>query len=111
MIHVVRDRASSIELHDMLEALQTYVKVAVDVRRQVLAGGGEMHADCEAVLLEDGSAQEDIWGADWFPENQTVRCQSLINIRPSQGNTSLLITDARRRETVERIVRERLRTQ
>ena len=39
---------------------------AADVRRRILAGGGPMHADCEAALLEDGSVQSDIWGADGF---------------------------------------------
>jgi len=42
----------------MLEALGTYIKLAVDVVRGIFAGGGEYHADCEAVLLEDGSVQE-----------------------------------------------------
>jgi hypothetical protein len=27
----------------------------------MLAGGGVLHADCEAVLLEDGSDQTNIW--------------------------------------------------
>jgi hypothetical protein len=45
----------------MLEELETYIKLAVDVERNILAGGGEYHADCEEVLLENGSRQEDIW--------------------------------------------------
>lgn len=40
--------------------LQTYVKLAVDIERGILAGGGAMHADCEAVLLEDGSQVEQV---------------------------------------------------
>ncbi|HLO15823.1 MAG TPA: DUF5674 family protein [Anaerolineales bacterium] len=51
----------------MMETLETYIKLAVDVQRNILAGGGAMHVDCEAVLLEDGSQQEFIWGADWNP--------------------------------------------
>lgn len=39
----------------MLQTLGTYVKLAVDIRRGILAGGGTLHADCEAVLLEDDS--------------------------------------------------------
>jgi hypothetical protein len=46
----------------MLQALGTYIKLAVDIRRGILAGGGVMHADCEVALLEDGSQQEDVWG-------------------------------------------------
>jgi hypothetical protein len=44
----------------MLEALGDYVKLAVDVRGGILAGGGILHADCESALLEDGSQQEDV---------------------------------------------------
>lgn len=91
----------------MLEALQTYIKLAVDVRRQVIAGGGTLHADCEAALLEDGSQQVDIWGADWLPESREVRFESLINIRPKQGNRKMMIEDRDVRATVEQIVRER----
>ena len=44
----------------MLEELDPIIKLAVDVRRKLLAGGGQMHADCEAALIEDGSNQENI---------------------------------------------------
>ena len=45
-----------------LEELETYIKLAVDVERNILAGGGEFHADCQEALLEDGSHQENVWG-------------------------------------------------
>ncbi len=64
----------------MLEVQLTYIKLAVDVERGIVAGGGEYHADCEEVLLEDGSLQENIWGADWYPESRTVTFGALINI-------------------------------
>jgi hypothetical protein len=67
VIHIIRDPASVQQLADMLDELDEYVKLAVDIRRGILAGGGALHADCETVLLEDGSQQEDIWGADGFP--------------------------------------------
>ena len=57
-------------MEEMLETLRVYVKLAIDIRRGVLAGGGTLHADCEAVLLEDSSRQEDIWGADWNPHTK-----------------------------------------
>ena len=108
MIHIITERATSEQIQEMLEALQTYIKLAVDVRRRIVAGGGEMHADCEAALLDDGSRQEDVWGVDWFPESRTVRFQSLINIRPARGNRSLEIGDPELRKTIETIVRERV---
>jgi hypothetical protein len=60
-IHVLRGQATREQVKEMLEALEDYVKLAVDIRREIAAGGGIFHADCEVVLLEDGSQQEDIW--------------------------------------------------
>ena len=107
MIHVIRERATDEQIREMLEALQTYIKLAVDVRRRVVAGGGALHADCEALLLEDGSQQADVWGADWIPESQEVQFESLINIRPKRGNRKTMIEDPALRQTVAQIVRER----
>ena len=107
MIHVVTERATPQHMQEMLEELKTYIKLAVDIRRRLIAGGGALHADCEAALLENGSQQTDIWGADWFPASQEVRFESLINIRPIQGNRSLSISDPTLRTTIEAIVRER----
>ena len=84
MIHRIRSRATRQQMDEMLEPLRVYVKVAVDIRQGILAGGGVLHADCEAVLLDEGSRQEDIWGADWIPSTQQVRYEALINIRPSE---------------------------
>ena len=108
MICVIKMQASAEQIGEMLQALQAYIKLAVDVRRRVVAGGGALHADCEAALLEDGSQQEDVWGADWIPESREVRFESLINIRPKQGNRKLTIEDAVLRQQIEAIVRERL---
>ena len=84
------------------------MKLAVDIRRRIVAGGGALHADCEAALLDDGSRQEDVWGADWIPESQEVRFESLINIRPKAGNRSITVTVPALRETIEAIARARL---
>ncbi len=103
MVHVIRSKATTQQMVEMLETLNTYVKLAVDIRRGVLAGGGVMHADCESALLEDGSQQEDVWGADWTPASQQVTFESLINIRPRQGNRSLDIQDPNIRSRVAQI--------
>jgi len=103
MIHVIRERATKQQLQEMMEILETYIKLAVDIERGILAGGGAMHADCEAVLLEDGSQQEFIWGADWNPSTQEVTFESLINIRPRQNNRSLELQDSNLRAKVEQI--------
>ena len=107
-IHIIRQRASEKEVDEMLEELQTYIKLAVDIERSVLAGGGEYHADCEEVLLEDGCRQEDVWGADWYPDSKTVEFGALINIRPHQGNRGMEIENLELRKEIETIVRQLL---
>ncbi len=104
MILILRNTASADQIAALLETFGSYIKLAVDVEREIVAGGGELHADCEQALLEDGSRQDNIWGADWDPAGQ-VRFESLINIRPRQGNRSLMLQSPELRDQVERIVR------
>lgn len=81
------------------------VKYVVDLDRGVVAVGGELHADAEALLLEDGSRQRDLWGANYYPGRGSDECiefTSLINIRPAEGNPSMEIQD----ESVRGRVRE-----
>jgi len=75
----------------------------VDIRRGILVGGGEMHADCEDILLEAGSEQDDLWGANWYPADQRIEFESLINIRLRMGNRSNLsseLNDGRQEKSV-----------
>lgn len=105
MIHFLEKKPSGDQLEQMLEALDIYIKLAVDVELGVLAGGGALHSDCEAVLLDHGSEQIHIWGADWIPHNRRVTFESLINIRPNQNNLSLEIQDPELRDRIEKVVR------
>ncbi len=84
------------------------IKIVVDVRRRLLAGGGEMHADCAAVLLAEGSEQDELWGANWYPAEQRIEFESLINIRPRLGNRSIIIQSEELRRQVAAITHELL---
>ena len=108
VIHIIRSRATQQEMIEMLEKLETYIKLAVDIERDILAGGGGMNADCEAVLLEDGSQQQAVWGADWNPAAQLVTFESLINIRPRQHNPSMEVLDPTLRSRITEIVHQLL---
>ena len=72
------------------------VKYVVDVEHDIAAVGGELHADEEALLLANGSRQENLWGANYYPgrgRNDCIEFTSLINIRPAQGNRGMTIDD------------------
>ena len=82
------------------------VEYVVDVERGIAAVGGELHADEEALLLEHGSCQQDLWGANYYPGKGPEGCieyTSLINIRPAQGNRGMLIEDEAWRERVREV--------
>jgi hypothetical protein len=100
MIHVIRTCATQGQVNEMLEVHRFYIKLAVDIELGILAGGGELHADCEAQLLEAGSRQENIWGASWNPLTQELFYESLINIRPRQNNRSIEILNPGIRDQV-----------
>ncbi|HOT92027.1 MAG TPA: DUF5674 family protein [Anaerolineae bacterium] len=107
MILIIRERVTPEQLTQMCEAFgETLVKLAVDVERGILAGGGDLYADCEQAWLEDGSRQADIWGADWYPLEREVGFESLINIRPKQNNRSMEVQDPALRAWIEAIVRQ-----
>jgi hypothetical protein len=87
------------------------VKAVVDVDREMLAVDAELHADLESLLLEDGSAQRSLWGINLYPdlpEDQLIEFDSMINMRPSQGNRSRGVEDEAIRKTVSAIVAKRL---
>jgi len=108
MIHLLDSLATPQQVQEMLEVYSILIKIVVDVRRRVLAGGGEMHADCEAVLLEHGSEQDDLWGANWYPAEQEIEFESLINIRPRLGNRSIVIQSEEIRSAVAAVAQDLL---
>ena len=105
---IIRATATAAQIGAMQETLGNYIKLAVDLEREILAGGAELLADCEQALLDDGSKQENVWGGDWVPDIQEVGFESLINIRPRQGNRGPELQSPNLRERFEAIVRRLL---
>jgi len=105
MIYILQNHPTPEQIKDMLQQYETMIKIVVDIRRRILAGGGEMHSDCEAVLLDNGSEQDDLWGANWYPAEQRIEFESLINIRPRLGNRNVVIQDEELRQKVETATR------
>jgi len=81
------------------------VKGVVDVVTGALVLDMELHVDGEQHLLGTGSSQEHLWGVNLHPRDfggdDFVEFDSMINIRPRQGNRSRGVEDP---ETRRRIV-------
>jgi hypothetical protein len=87
------------------------VKAVVDVDRELLAVDGELHSDLEALLIENGSLPQSLWGINLYPEIQGehfVEFDSMINMRPSQGNMNRGVESAQTRERILWVVAKRI---
>lgn len=83
------------------------IKAVVDVQRGVMAIGAELHSDEEAALLDDGSHQGDLWGINLYPGESGeswLEFDSMINVRPAQGNRTRGVDDDETRRAVRRVV-------
>ena len=109
---IVSDNMTRLELRQMAESLfGDMVKAVVDVSKRSIALDAELHADLEAMLLESGSKQKDLWGINFYPELQGddfVEFDSMINVRPSQGNRGRGVDDEALRSQILSIVKERV---
>lgn len=85
------------------------VKGVVDVTKGTMALGGEMHADEEEIMLDNGSKQDDLWGINLYPDligDDFIEFDSMINIRPRLNNRSRSVEDALIREKIIKIVND-----
>ena len=82
------------------------IKGVADVRREILAMGGEYHMDANVFLIENGSKQGDVWGFNWYFDrlgDERIEYISLINIRPNQGNRIMEVQDSVLRDKIKSI--------
>jgi hypothetical protein len=104
----VKDRISLSELKKMAEDMfGNLVKAVVDVEKRIMVVGGELHSDEEALLIENGSKQRDLWGINIYPmidNDNWVEFDSLINLRPSQGNPTRRVDKPEIRKKIIEIV-------
>lgn len=84
------------------------IKGAVDIKRGLLAIDSPMHYDCEQLLIEDGSDQYNIWGINLYLDEDNiddlVEFDSMINIRPAQGNRTRSVENPTIQSQIKAIV-------
>ena len=105
---IIRNKISTGELKKLAEDMfGDLVKAVVDVERRAMAVGGELHADEEALLIEDGSEQKNLWGINIYPEAESknwIEFDSMINLRPADGNRSRGVDDPNKQKIITEIV-------
>lgn len=102
---IVEDEITLAEIEKMSQLMfGNLVKAVVDIERGIMAIDAELHADEEALLLENGSKQENLWGINIYPEfvgqDDFIEFDSMINLRPSQNNRSRGVDSQEIREKI-----------
>jgi hypothetical protein len=85
------------ELKEMADLMfGNMVKAVVDIKKEIMAVDAELHSDEEALLIKEGSKQDDIWGINIYPDlpnDERIEFDSMINLRPRLGNRTRGISD------------------
>ena len=96
-MRIVKENISIDELKEMSSKMfGNLVKAVVDVEKNILVVDAELHSDQEAFLIESGSNQKNLWGINIYPDlsnEERIEFDSMINLRPSQGNSSRGVED------------------
>ena len=91
-IKIIKKKISLNQLKAMAQAgFGDFVKAVVDTEKEIMAVDAELHADEEAILLEKGSKQANLWGINLYPNLKSsdwIEFDSMINLRPASCNCS-----------------------
>lgn len=108
MIQIVAKKIELEEVKRLAHAMfGNLVKAVVDVERGIMAIGGELHADEESELLKQGSMQNNLWGINLYPDQPKenfIEYDSVINLRPSQGNLSRGVDNEEMQKKIKDVV-------
>ena len=89
------------------------IKAVVDIKKEIMAVDSPMHYDCEQLLLENGSNQNDLWGINLYLDSDSiddlVEFDSMVNLRPSQGNRTRGVENPETQAKIKKVVQKWLK--
>lgn len=91
------------EIKKLRELFNVYIKTAIDIEREICSAGADRHFESEKILLDNGSKQSNLWGGGVDIETKIIDCNSFINVRPQDKNTSNEIQDPELRKKFEQL--------
>jgi hypothetical protein len=112
MILVLLEKISQEELKIVCDAhFSSWVKFVVDIKREVMTVGGDLHADGETQLIESGSVQSDLWGGNFYPwkePGERLEYTAFINIRPRDDNPGMEVMEQEIKEKIKSLAEKYL---
>lgn len=110
---IVEEQITIKELKEMSSKMfGSLVKAVVDIEQEILVVDAGLHSDQEAYLLERGSKQKDLWGINIHPElkgDERIEFDSMINLRPIDGNFSRGVDDIKIQKKILDIVNSKIK--
>ena len=109
MLFIVKTKADRKTIEKAAKDLEGYIKFVADIEKGIIIIGGLRHVDGEQLLLKEGSRQENLWGGGFDLETGETDFDSMINIRPNQGNNSREVLSEDIRKKIGDIINKFLR--
>lgn len=106
---ILTQKATSEEIKLVSEHFAGFIKVVVDIEKEILCAGADRHVDEEQELLRNGSKQSNLWGGGLDLESGEIDYNSMINLRPNQDNPSRDVLSKEIRERFDQIVNKILK--
>lgn len=104
MILIPTKPVTEAEIKQMLEIYPHYIKIVVDIEKEILAAGGEYHADCEKELEKVGSIQKNLYGGGVSLESKKIDYMAMSNYKPQRGMITYEVADLKIRNTMKKII-------
>lgn len=106
MLIFLNHPATPQQILDAAREIPGYIKFVVDVKQKIMTIGGGRHFEGEQLLLsEHGSVQSNLWGGGVELAGGEIDYESMINIRPRDGNPKRDVVAIETRTQIEIIVR------
>lgn len=107
---ILDSKANSEQIEQVSEHFNGFIKVVVDIEKEILCAGADRHVDEEQELLKNGSKQSDLWGGGLDLKSGEIDYNSMINLRPNQDNPSRDVLSKEIREKFDSVVIKILRS-
>jgi len=96
-IVVLKDRLTRENVVLAREEYDTFIKITIDLDQELVAIGGQYHADAQNILIKEYGSKRNIWGGGYSILRKQFETNALINIQPDK-NPSMEIVDPQIRE-------------
>ena len=106
MVILLNRKITPEEFEQAREIYPDYIKIVVDIEKNIMAVGGEFHIDCEEVLLEQRSKSENLYGGGYRVNTKEIEYMAMSNYKPILNKLTYEIADPIIRDKIYKLTKE-----